>query len=59
MKSILLNYFLILFVLRVVMPMLRIEILNKDLNEEKINKLVSILTEMSNKDSLEVVILEE
>ena len=39
--------------------MLRIEILNKDLNEEKINKLVSILTEMSNKDSLEVVILEE
>ena len=41
------------------MPMLRIEILNKDLNEEKINKLVSILTEMSNKDSLEVVILEE
>lgn len=59
MKSILPNYFLILFVLRVVMPMLRIEILNKDLNEEKINKLVSILTEMSNKDSLEVVILEE
>ncbi len=59
MKSILPNYFLIIFVLRVVMPMLRIEILNKDLNEEKINKLVSILTEMSNKDSLEVVILEE
>lgn len=39
--------------------MLRIEILNKDLNEEKINKLVSILTEMSNNDSLEVVVLED
>jgi hypothetical protein len=41
------------------MPILRIEILNKDLNEEKINKFVSILTEMSNNDTPEVVVLEE
>jgi hypothetical protein len=39
--------------------MLRIEILNKDLNEEKINKLVSILTAMSNNDTLEVIVLED
>ncbi|KYC49002.1 MAG: hypothetical protein AMQ74_01509 [Candidatus Methanofastidiosum methylothiophilum] len=39
--------------------MLRIEIINKDLNDEKINKLVSILTAMADSEDVEVVILEE
>lgn len=39
--------------------MLKIEILNKDLNEEKINKLISIVSAMAKSESVEVVILEE
>lgn len=38
--------------------MLRIEILKKDLNDEKINKLIDIVTTMANSDTLEVIILE-
>lgn len=59
MKDILPNYILALFTLRLALPMLRIEILNKDLNDEKINKLVSIVSAMSNGDQVEVVFLEE
>lgn len=39
--------------------MLRIEIINKDLNDEKINKLISIVTAMTNSEQVEVVILED
>jgi len=39
--------------------MLRIEIPNKDLNDEKVNKLISIITAIVNSETLEVVILEE
>jgi len=39
--------------------MLRIEISNKDLNNEKINKLASIVTAMTNSEEVEVVIIEE
>ncbi|KYC46097.1 MAG: hypothetical protein APG12_00427 [Candidatus Methanofastidiosum methylothiophilum] len=39
--------------------MLRIEILNKDLNDEKINKLLSIVTAISDSDQVGVVIIEE
>ena len=39
--------------------MLRIEIPNKDLNDEKVNKLISIITAIANSETLEVVLLEE
>jgi len=39
--------------------MLRIEIPNKELNDEKVNKLISIITAIANSETLEVVLLEE
>ena len=39
--------------------MLRIEISNKELNDEKVNKLISIITAIANSETLEVVIIEE
>jgi len=39
--------------------MLRIEISNKDMNDEKANKLISIISAIANSESLEVVIIEE
>lgn len=39
--------------------MLRILIMDKDLDDEKVNKLISIITAVANSDDLEVVILEE
>lgn len=41
------------------MCMLRILIMDKDLDDEKVNKLISIITAVANSDDLEVVILEE
>jgi len=39
--------------------MLWIEISKKDLNNEKANKLISIITAIANSETLEVVIIEE
>jgi len=39
--------------------MLQIEILNNDLNDEKVNKLAIILAAIADSESLEVVIIEE
>jgi hypothetical protein len=39
--------------------MLRIEISNKELNNEKANKLISIISAIANSEALEVVIIEE
>ena len=39
--------------------MVRIEISNKELNNEKANKLISIITAIANSETLEVVIIEE
>jgi hypothetical protein len=39
--------------------MLRIEIPNKELNNEKANKLISIISAIANSEALEVVIIEE
>ena len=39
--------------------MLRIEIPNKDMNDEKANKLISIISAIANSETLEVVIIEE
>lgn len=39
--------------------MLRIEISNKDMNDEKANKLISIISAIANSETLEVVIVEE
>ena len=39
--------------------MLRIEIPNKELNNEKDNKLISIISAIANSEALEVVIIEE
>ncbi len=39
--------------------MLRIEISKKDLNDEKANKLIFIVSAIANIDEVEVVIIEE
>lgn len=39
--------------------MLRIEISNKDMNDEKANKLISIISAIASSETLEVVIIEE
>lgn len=59
MKNIFPNYNQIITTRKERASMLRIEISNKDMNDEKANKLISIISAIANSESLEVVIIEE
>lgn len=59
MKNTYPQYHQILFTSKERAPMLRIEIPKKDLNDEKANKLIFIVSAIANIDEVEVVIIEE